>query len=338
LSPFELRPAVREGLPLLIGMSGPTGAGKTYSSLRMAAGIVSVVAPGQRFAVIDTENGRALHYADDFDFDHMPFDPPFTPARYGEAIRTAVAADYPVVVVDSGSHEHAGEGGLLDMHEEKLQKLAGNDFRKRGALTMLAWTEPKQEHKAMVNHTLLRLKAHVILCFRAEQKVEMEKDEKTGKTEIRPKRSLTGSDDGWIPIAEKTLPYELTTSLLFTPDRPGVPTPIKLEEHHRLLVPLDQPINEETGAALAAWAQGMKTDADSLAGELLALADVIGGDKREVFTAAIQQNRRANGAGEKHAKWLKAQIERASEAAEAARAAAAEAQPSLSDPQEGVAA
>jgi hypothetical protein len=106
-----------------------------------------------------------------------------------------------------------------------------------------------------------------------------------------------------------------------------VPKPIKLQQQHRLIVPLDEPVNEETGTALAAWAAGAKSEADVLANELLALADVIGPDKRALFTAAIQQNRRANGPGDKHVKWLKDQIKRATEKADAARAAAAEAQP-----------
>jgi hypothetical protein len=47
-----------------------------------------------------------------------------------------------------------------------------------------------------------------------------------------PKASLTGLD-GWIPIAEKNLPYELTASFLLMADKPGVPKPIKLQEQHQ---------------------------------------------------------------------------------------------------------
>jgi hypothetical protein len=58
------------------------------------------------------------------------------------------------------------------------------------------------------------------------------------------------------PDREKNLPYELTASFLLMADRPGVPKPIKLQEQHRPLVPLDQPLSEDTGTALAAWAAG----------------------------------------------------------------------------------
>ena len=45
---------------LNIVISGGTGSGKTFSAMRLASGI----AGGKPFAVIDTENRRALHYAD----------------------------------------------------------------------------------------------------------------------------------------------------------------------------------------------------------------------------------------------------------------------------------
>jgi hypothetical protein len=39
-------------------------------------------------------------------------------------------------------------------------------------------------------------------------------------------------------------------------DRPGVPLPIKLQQQHKDLFPLDQAITEASGARLAAWAKG----------------------------------------------------------------------------------
>ena len=241
---FTFRPATREGVGLLIGLIGPSGAGKTYSAMRLAKGI----AAGKRFAVIDTEAGRARHYADIFHFDHGDMKPPFSPDAYVEAIIAADTAGYPAIVVDSMSHEHAGEGGLLDWHEAELERMAGDNWQKREAVKMAAWIKPKMHHKAMVQR-LLQVRAHLILCFRAEEKVRMTRDEK-GKMQIVPL--------GWMPITEKSLPYELTTSLLLTPDAPGVPKPIKLQEQHRALFPLDRPIAEEAGQKIAEWARGSK--------------------------------------------------------------------------------
>jgi hypothetical protein len=237
---FEFRPAKRENVPLLIGLAGGTGSGKTWSALEIAKGL----AGGKRFAVIDTENGRAKHYADNFDFDVADLVAPFRPNRYADAIHGAAEAGYPVIVVDSMSHEWAGDGGCLDWHDD----LMGGDQKKN----LAAWIEPKREHKKMVT-ALLQVPAHVILCFRAEPKVEAIME--NGRTKIVPKASLTGLD-GWLPISEKGLPYELTTSFLLMADAPGVPRPIKLPEDLRALVPLDAPLSQNVGAALGEWARG----------------------------------------------------------------------------------
>jgi len=219
--------------------------------MRLAQGI----AGDKPFAVVDTEAGRAKHYADKFKFDHGDLRPPFRPDNYIEAIKQADEQGYPVIVVDSMSHEHAGDGGLLDWHEEELTRMAGTDWKKREACNMAAWVKPKMSHKQMMGK-LLQVRAHLILCFRAEEKVEMKKVD--GKTKIVPKVSATGKN-GWIPVCEKNLPYELTVSLLLTADNPGVPLPIKFQEQHKKLFPLDRQITEESGRLIAQWAKGSET-------------------------------------------------------------------------------
>ena len=246
---FTFRPATRSQIRLLIGVSGGTGSGKTYSAMRLAKGLSG----DKRFAVIDTENGRASMYADYFDFDVLELTEPFSPDRYLEAIVAAEKQGYPVILVDSMSHEWAGDGGILDMQEDALEKMAGSDWQKREACRMASWVKPKMAHKAMVSH-LLQLRAHVIMAFRAEPKVEMIKNDR-GKMEVVPRKSLTGLD-GWIPITEKNLPYELTCSFLVMPDRPGVPLSIKLQEQHKPFFPLDKPITEECGRLIGEWAAG----------------------------------------------------------------------------------
>lgn len=249
MSGFTFRPAVRENVGLIIGVIGASGSGKTMSAMRLAQGI----AGDKRFVVIDTENGRAKHYADRFAFDHGDLRAPFSPEHYQEAIVAADEAGYPVIVVDSFSHEHAGDGGILDMQDAELERMAGSDWRKREACKMAAWVKPKGQHKRMVSR-LLQVRAHLILCFRAEEKIEMVKGER-GEWVIQPKRSLTGLS-GWIPICEKNLPYELTASFLLTPDKPGIPQPIKLQEQHRALIDLSKPLDESVGEKIAVWARG----------------------------------------------------------------------------------
>jgi len=245
---ISFKPATRENVGLLIGLVGASGSGKTFTAMRLATGI----SQGKPFAVIDTENRRALHYADTFKFDHAELHAPFRPEAYIDSIRAADAAGYPVIVVDSMSHSWAGDGGVLDWQEEELTRMAGDDWKKREACKMAAWIKPKLSHKKMVQ-ALLQVRAHVIMCFRAEQKIEMVRVD--GKTVIQAKHSLTGLD-GWIPVCDKTLPFELTTSILFTPDKPGIPVPIKLQEQHKALFPLDKVVDESSGERIAEWAKG----------------------------------------------------------------------------------
>lgn len=255
---FQFRPAVRESVGLLIGLAGASGSGKTYSALRLARGI----AGDRPFAVIDTEAGRAKHYADLFKFDHGDLKPPFRPQAYEDAIAAADAAGYPVIVVDSMTHEWAGDGGILDWQQEEFDRMGG-----REAVKMASWIKPKMAHKHMVAR-LLQVRAHLILCFRAEEKVDMVKGD-DGKMRIVPKASPTGFV-GWMPICEKNLPYELTASFLLTGDAPGVPKPIKLQEQHRALFPPDHPITEESGARIAAWAAGGAAPAKASVDDALA--------------------------------------------------------------------
>ena len=240
---YTFRPAIREAVGLLIGAIGPSGGGKTFTAMELATGIVG--AEG-RFAVIDTEARRALHYADKFKFDHCELKPPFTAEAYAEAIQAADAAGYKAIVVDSASHEYAGEGGLLDFQENELQRMAGDDWKKREACKMASWIKPKMAHKKYVQK-LLQVRAHLILCFRAEEKIKMEKGP-DGKTQIIP--------IGYQPICSKEMPFELTVSFLLTPDKPGFIHPIKLQEQHKALFPLDKPITRESGRLIAEWAAG----------------------------------------------------------------------------------
>ena len=259
---FQFKPAILENVGLLIGLAGGTGSGKTYSAMRLASGI----AGDKPFAVIDTEAGRAKHYADQFKFDHGDLHPPFRPEAYIEAIKAADKAGYPVIVVDSMSHVWAGDGGVLDWQEEELQRMSGGDWQKAERVKMKSWIKPKVSHKKMVQQ-LLQVRAHLILCFRAEEKVEMVK--KDGKTVIVPKEGPTGLN-GWLPVCEKTLPFELTASFLLLADKPGVPHPIKLQEQHKSLFPQGQFIDENAGKRIAQWAAGGAVKAKDFTADLRA--------------------------------------------------------------------
>lgn len=98
-----------------IAITGPTGSGKTFSALRLAAGISKAM--GKPFALIDTENGSASLYSEFFDFDTLNITPPFTTEKYIAAINMAEKAGYCALVCDSITHAWAGEGGLLEQKD-----------------------------------------------------------------------------------------------------------------------------------------------------------------------------------------------------------------------------
>jgi hypothetical protein len=245
MSPYHFKPAKREGIRLLIGLIGGTGSGKTYTALELAAGLSG----GKPFGVIDTENDRALHYADLFDFEHCDLQPPFGPDRYAGAIEEADTRGYGALVIDSASHSHMGKGGLLEWHDEAWGKLGRKESTK-----MLAWAKPKQANRNMIQ-AMLRAQSHVIVCMRAEHKVQVSKDAE-GKMVV--------GEAKWQPLCEKHLPFEMTTSLLFDPAAPGVPIPLKLQEQHRHLFPLDKVITRSAGAEMAAWALGSASEDGAL--------------------------------------------------------------------------
>ena len=252
---FTAEPAKRERVPLLIGLTGPSGSGKTYSALRLASGIQQV--SGGDIFFIDTESRRALHYADKFKFKHVPFDAPFGSLDYLAALQFCVKSGAGVVIVDSMSHEHEGPGGMVDLHDTILDRLAGDNFGKRQAMQMVAWAEPKQKRRQLING-ILQLNANFIFCFRAKNTSKPVKV--NGKTEVQSM--------GFMPIAGEEFVFEQTLNALLLPGSQGVPTwhseqigertMIKLPEQFAQLRDRPGPLNEAIGRSLAQWAAGGK--------------------------------------------------------------------------------
>lgn len=251
---FTANDAKREHVPLLIGLTGPSGGGKTYSALRLATGIQTVT--GGDIYFIDTESRRALHYADSFKFKHVPFSAPFGSLDYLAALKFCVAQGAKVVIVDSMSHEHEGPGGMVDLHDQIALRMSGGDAAKLERVKMLAWSEPKQKRRALING-ILQLNANFIFCFRAKNSSKPVKG-KNGKTEVE---SL-----GFMPIAGEEFVFEQTLNALLLPAAGGVPTwqsdaigertMIKLPEQFASLRDYKGPLDEKVGKKLALWAAG----------------------------------------------------------------------------------
>jgi hypothetical protein len=251
---FEIKPAVREQVPLLIGLMGPPGAGKTYSALTLADGMREVA--GGPAVLIDTEGGRSKKYADLFNFQRMDFAAPFKPSDFLAAIRQAVTVKPCAIIIDSMSDEHEGEGGVLDWHDTELDRMAGADWAKRERVGQAAWIKPKADRRSMING-LLQIQIPLIFCFRAREKVKQVKDERG---------TMVPTNIGYMPIAPSEIVHAMDLNCVLPPKSDGVPVwrsdkmgedfIIKLPEFFKSIFTEGRPITKTTGKLLAEWAKG----------------------------------------------------------------------------------
>lgn len=260
---FEFTDAVRDDTSLLIAIAGASGSGKTYSALKLATGL----AQGEPIYAIDSEAKRMLHYASEFNFKHLDMRPPFTPEAYMLAIQTAERAGAKVIIVDSTSDEYEGVGGLQEMHDDEVARLAKKPYdRLEGweidKFNAPAWKVPKTRHKTRFMSPLRQVRAYIIFCLRAEEKIRFVKvkyEDQRGQE--REKTAIESA--GWVPICEKRFMFEMTLSFTVTPDNPGVPLIKdgqavygKLQRQHLAFFPEGKAVTEDAGRQLRAWARG----------------------------------------------------------------------------------
>ncbi len=234
---FKIQAATRTGVKPLIVPYSESGAGKTYSALLLARGLAG---PKGKIVVADSESKRASLYADVIPggFDAFDLEEPFTPARYIEAVDAIEKSGAAVGIIDSGSHEWEGIGGVLDQ--------AGKIEEKSGKAGLHCWRLPKLEHAKFVQR-LLRTSIPFIICLRAKYKSRQGKDS-TGKTVII-------RDDYLSPIQAEDFIFEATVHFEIRMDHSIHLTKCS-HPALRSCFPTAGPIKIEHGALLAAWCEG----------------------------------------------------------------------------------
>lgn len=294
MSNFQFRRAHRETTSVLVGLAGASGSGKTYTAISFGLGLsypgmtpaeieAAIEREGRcRLVVLDSEGGRALHYApkpgcrpdfvSSFPFEYGELLPPFSPQSYQDAIVAANDAGFAAVVIDSMSHEYEGEGGVLEWADKLAEGIPKpgvtdpdawrkDDWIEQPVKSPGNWKEPKRAHKRMVAR-LLQCRLHMIFCLRAEEKMQLVQEKYTGRDgkERSTVKVIPAEDrpinERWEPICEKRFPYELTASFVMVPSAPGVGIPLKLQEQHRHCFPEGQLIGPQSGTKLAEWASG----------------------------------------------------------------------------------
>lgn len=268
---ITFRPATRPDTPLIIGIAGPTKSGKTYSAHRVAQGLAN----GKPVVMINAEGAKGHQYADKFQYLAADLEQPYRPAKYTEALNAALALDPKpgAIIIDSVSHMHDGPGGLLDYHTDELDRLAGNDYRKRDRMNFAAWVKPKEEENEFI-YACLGANCHLILCFRAKDKIKIQK----GKDPI---------DLGLQPISSDRLSFETIFTLMLPAGSKGIPdlTVSQMREPFDALVTPGAALDEQFGQKLAKWSTASGPPVIT-ADQRRALATAVAGAGLDVHAAA----------------------------------------------------
>ena len=163
------RKATTQQGALKMGLYGPPGSGKTFTSLLIAEGLAKL--SGKRIAVIDTEYSSTFYcqsvpermvHPEAFDFDVL-----YTRAivETTQAIKGLPADQYGVVILDSITHLW-----------QACMEAYGGKQTSIGTIPMHAWGKIKRPYKDLISF-LLSSPMHVIICGR--QGVEYATNEET---------------------------------------------------------------------------------------------------------------------------------------------------------------
>lgn len=254
--------AKKEKICLKILLAGASGSGKSFTALRLATGIANKM--GGRIAAIDTEAGRIRYYANEFDFDDLQLEEPYTPEKYIEAINQAVDGGYSVLIIDSITHEW---NYILD----QVDKIPGtNSYTKWGKLT------PRHNK---FTEKIIQSPINIIATVRGKDAYVLEQD-KNGK-QIPKKVGLGYTQrDG--------LEYEYTVT--FNIDQSNHVASAQKDNSHLFENKYDI-LTEKDGEALYDWANSgkepeKKYDYKKAQQDIINLATELGGSKDPKVKAA----------------------------------------------------
>jgi hypothetical protein len=223
---LQLKKAERKKAKIRLGLSGPSGFGKTYSGLLIAKGLVG---DWSKIALIDTENGSGELYSDLGDYNVVTLEAPYTPERYIQAIKICEQAGMECIIIDSITHEWDGEGGCLD-----IQTQLGGRYQD--------WAKVTPRHNAFIQ-AILTSSSHIITTVRRKQDYEM--------TDVNGKKSV--QKVGTKEVTREGFEYELTMNLEFVNDKHLVKA-----SKDRTSLFMGQPEfipTEETGKLIKNWCE-----------------------------------------------------------------------------------
>jgi AAA domain-containing protein len=166
---IQFKKASKQQAWLRMGISGPAGAGKTYTALKVASGL------GGKILVIDTQRGQANHYGNQFEFDIYVLTD-HHPDSFIKVINAAIDAGYRHIIIDSVTHEWTGKNGCLELHDQEVD-------RQKVKNSFTAWNAVTPLHNKFFD-TLNCVPAHIIGTIRSKMDYIQDKDD-TGRTTVR---------------------------------------------------------------------------------------------------------------------------------------------------------
>lgn len=224
---MQLHKAERKRSKLRGWLSGVSSSGKTYTALTLFKGF------GGKTALIDTENGRGDYYGDEFEYDVLTLQAPFTPERYIEAIKVVEAAGYDNLIIDSLSHEWQF---LLDYKTELDSKPNTNQWTN--------WKVPTARHNALMEY-INRSPLHIISTARAKRKYTQGTNAE-GKKQV----VLLGLED----IQRNDAEYDMTVEFRLEKETHKAEC---LKDNTKLFLDLDpQKLTVVDGEAIKKWLDG----------------------------------------------------------------------------------
>lgn len=214
---FKIVRAERSQVRLRVAIQGPSGGGKTATSLLLAKGMVQALEArgklpthldGVYIGLLDTERDSASLYSHLVPFDTLVLEPPYSPKRYLAALRALERVGYPIIICDQISHEWYGNGGVLDQVANSRET---NEFAR--------WNGPSQDHEEFIDG-LLQSPAHLLVTMRAKTEWVLEdkvgRDGKTRKTPTRigmAAKQRAGTEYEFTTLLDLAVPSNEATSL-----------------------------------------------------------------------------------------------------------------------------
>lgn len=230
---FNVQKAKREQVYTKLALMSPSGGGKTYSALKVATGMAQEIEniTGKKAKILmgNTEGSRGRYYANEFEYDIVDLEAPYSPELYIEFIDYAVEEGYDILILDSTSPEWEGTGGCLELHA-----LAGGQYQH--------WQKITPRHEKFLGK-IADSPIHIIATMRGKDQYALETDEK-GKLSVKKLGVGSKQRDGF--------EYEFTCTFLL--DQKTHIAEAQKDNTHIFEGEVGTVLSESHGARIIKWA------------------------------------------------------------------------------------